>query len=255
MDAAAPRSLPVISARGRPRAALRLGIWLVALYAAWTGVLFVGYRVLLPLAPARLSWLREAYFMGAEFVVWLLPVLWLAGRAASTPGVDVRGALAWLTLRPMGGGGTALLAAGTWFAVQFCVSRVERGVWLPPVGLAYGPIGAASTLVLGPLYEEILFRGFALRSLREAGARPFAAVTLSSLAWVGLHAPGWLFHAFYDARPLAPAVHDAVALMLLGIVLGVLQLRTRALLIPIAVHIAHNIWNEGVARWLLAAFG
>jgi membrane protease YdiL (CAAX protease family) len=155
----------------------------------------------------------------------------------------------------MGGVRNALLAAAIWFVVQLCVSRLEKGVWLPPVRLAYGPIGAASTLVLGPLYEEILFRGFALRSLREAGARPFGAVALSSLAWVGLHAPGWLFHAFYDARPLAPAVHDAVAFMLLGIVLGALQLRMRALLIPVAVHIAHNIWNEGVIRWLLAAFG
>jgi membrane protease YdiL (CAAX protease family) len=217
-------------------------------------VLFLGYRAILPLAPARaLPWLRDAYFMGAEIIVWLLPVLWLASAAASTSHADARGALAWLTLRPLRGG-TALVAAAAWFAVQLCVSRLERGVWLPPVRLAYGPIGAISTLVLGPLFEEILFRGFALRSLREAGTRPFAAVALSSLAWVGLHAPGWLFHAFHDARPLAPAAHDAVAIALLGLVLGALQLRTRALLVPVAVHIVHNVWNEGVVRWLLATF-
>lgn len=83
-----------------------------------------------------------------------------------------------------------------------------------------------TTSVLAPLFEETLFRGFLLPSLAQVMPVP-AAVALSSLAFSLAH--------------LSP--RDAPQLLALGMLLGLVYIRSKNLLSPIVVH---GVWNGTV---------
>lgn len=84
-------------------------------------------------------------------------------------------------------------------------------------------VSVAMVVVLAPVAEEILFRGYILRGLAER-LRPGAALWLSTLLFVVAH-----------ANPVQVPVGLA-----LGLVCGWIFLRTRSLALCIVVHLANN---------------
>jgi len=91
--------------------------------------------------------------------------------------------------------------------------RTPGYVWM----VLYAVIGA-------PLAEEILFRGFVQGYLRRLFP-PAGAIVLSALLFAFFHQP----------------VHAAIAVFLLGLILGYQRERTRSLLAPIITHILFNL--------------
>lgn len=84
---------------------------------------------------------------------------------------------------------------------------------------------AVAAVLIGPIFEEIFFRGFIYRNLRDLTG-PGAAMVISAL----------LFGLVHLQAPLI------VPLAALGIVLAFLFERSGSLLVPIAVH---ALWNLG----------
>jgi hypothetical protein len=81
-------------------------------------------------------------------------------------------------------------------------------------------------IVLAPLGEEILFRGFLFRGL-NAGLGPAGAVLLTALTWAALHVQyNWLFMA---------------QILFFGIVLGWIRLRSGSLLLVMLLHAIINL--------------
>ena len=93
-------------------------------------------------------------------------------------------------------------------------------------------IYVASYALLAPLWEEAVFRGFLLPSLcRYMPAH--AAVCVSAVVFAGAH-----------CSPMTPG------LLLLGVLLGGVYVRTRSLVAPIMLH---GLWNlHTIAAMLLA---
>jgi len=83
-------------------------------------------------------------------------------------------------------------------------------------------------IVLAPLYEELLIRGFLFKGFLKSSLGPIGAVMLSGLFWS-------IVHFQYDVAMI-------FGIFVFSILLGLARLNTKSLLTPIAMHI---FWNIG----------
>lgn len=90
------------------------------------------------------------------------------------------------------------------------------------------PLFWLAIIVLGPLFEELFFRGFLMTGLmqsRRLGA--VGAVLITSVTWA-------LVHQQYETM-------DILWILVIGILLGITRLRTQSLVPCIAIHMAMNL--------------
>jgi|GEM_PF-2288312 len=184
--------------------------------------------------------LRFTWWTAAKLVTWLLPT-WILLRRCG--GASAR----WLGLATARGLGVASVWSVLWIAVQ------ELGGWLqlplfsrPPADLAWYSL--AGSLVIAPIFEELMFRGALLRTMRAAGHSQSLCVIASAIAFAMLHVPGWIFRRGLDAS-IAAAFLSMCAF---GVVAGLLAWRTPALWAPILFHSANNFWSSGALAGVLA---
>lgn len=231
--------LPRTSTAEHSRATHRLlACWIVSVLLLWSFAHALSRWVFMmdENAPA----LRFAWWTAAKVVAWLLPT-WIWLRRCG--GASAR----WLGLTTTRGLGVALLWSVLWIAAQ------ELGGWLqlplfsrPPAGLAwYSLIGS---LVIAPIFEELMFRGAMLRAMQEAGNSRRLCVTGSAIAFAMLHVPGWIFRRGLDAS-IAGAFLSMCAF---GIVAGMLAWRAPSLWAPIFFHAANNFWSTGALAFCIA---
>ena len=83
-------------------------------------------------------------------------------------------------------------------------------------------------VIVGPLFEEVVFRGFLLPAWANSRVGPWGAVVLSSIAWAAIHVQ-------YFDQPLWMAL-----IVVLGILFGAARLVTRGLLLPLLLHALNN---------------
>lgn len=127
-----------------------------------------------------------------------------------------------------------------WILVACCCSAVADGMsyllgrQLVPEFMkqAYGTAGFLPLLwlavvVLAPLFEELLFRGFLLEGLRSSRLGAPASVALTSAAWAAIH--------------LQYGIYDLTVIFLLGLVLGLARIRTRSIITPMLMHAVNNL--------------
>ena len=96
---------------------------------------------------------------------------------------------------------------------------VYRTGWLVPLFVAI--------IVVGPLFEEIFFRGFVLAGYRRSPIGAVGAVALTSLGWAALHVQ-------YETYGLATVAA-------LGILLGVARIRSGSTIITLLMHAFSNL--------------
>ena len=88
-------------------------------------------------------------------------------------------------------------------------------------------LGFISVVVVAPIIEEFLFRGFLYSQLRRSFLRDWGAIAVSSLVWTAIHFQyevGILFFLF-----------------LFGLFLGYFRIKYNSLLIPVALHTLNNL--------------
>jgi membrane protease YdiL (CAAX protease family) len=105
------------------------------------------------------------------------------------------------------------------FMTEIYVSSQEAGMF-------FAILLTITLIVLAPLGEEILFRGFLFRGL-HAGLGPAGAILLTALTWAALHVQyNWLFMA---------------QILFFGIVLGWIRWRSGSLLLVMLLHAIINL--------------
>jgi membrane protease YdiL (CAAX protease family) len=212
-------------------------LWASCSLALWTAAWIVHEALFVPRGWCMGSWSAGLYWTAAKLAVWIGPAIWLLRRA----GEDVGAATGLGTARGLPQG---LLIALAWLGVQALWSR-SGGAW--PPSQSVGGYGAANAYVIAPLFEELVFRGFALRRLRARGASLGPAALATSITFGLLHVPGWLFMKGASATTvllIAPVV-------LIGVVLAAVSWRLPSLWACIAVHLANNAWNGGLVSSLI----
>ncbi len=108
------------------------------------------------------------------------------------------------------------------------LSRFEPAGWLKEaVGemFEFPLLGMLVLFISGPVFEEIIFRGFFLKQLLPRYG-PAVAIACSALLFGIMH-----FN-----------LHQAVNAFVLGIVFGIIYYKTGSLLLSIAAHMANNIY-------------
>jgi membrane protease YdiL (CAAX protease family) len=207
-------------------------LWTSCSLALWTAAWVVHEALFVPRGWCLASWSAGLYWTVAKVAVWVGPAVWLLRRAGEDPGAAT--GLATVRGLPQG-----FLIALAWLGGQVIWSKV-RGVWPPPESIS--DYGAVNAYVVAPVFEEFVFRGFALRRLRARGAKFWPAALASSIAFGLLHLPGWFFMKGASAATLSllPSV------VLIGVVLAAVSWRVPSLWACIAVHLANNAWNGGL---------
>jgi membrane protease YdiL (CAAX protease family) len=92
--------------------------------------------------------------------------------------------------------------------------------------------------VAAPLFEELFFRGFLLQGLHRSRIRPWGAVLCTSLFWT-------VFHAGYDLYAL-------FGILLGGLLLGLVWLRTRSVWPGVFLHALMNLVATVQTAWVVA---
>ena len=88
-------------------------------------------------------------------------------------------------------------------------------------------LGFISSVVVAPVIEEFLFRGFLYAQLRRSFLKDWGAIAVSSLVWTTIHFQ-------YEIGIL-------LVLFLFGLFLGYFRIKYNSLLIPIALHTLNNL--------------
>jgi len=208
----------------------------LAFYAVWC----LRVVVLLPVdnkihEPA----LRQAWGQGLRFLLWILPVVLYATY------VDRTSWLAFLRLnrtprRPLQA--VALSAAFlTLITICSCFLQggrlkgflaIDRSTWISAV---------VWTLYVA-LAEEVLFRGFIYRKLRDT--RSFAKANLqTSVLFVLIHWPGWLYIRGCQWN----LVELSVGILFASLVFGALLELTESLWPPILLHTLNNLFSMALS--------
>ncbi len=81
------------------------------------------------------------------------------------------------------------------------------------------------TVIMAPIFEEIVFRGIIMKGMINGGTRPAKAIFISAVVFGLVHGNPWQF----------------VGAILLGSVLGYVYLKTQSLLMSILLHAFNNL--------------
>ncbi len=229
-----------LAAGRRPiRRAAPFLLWLTLLYGGWILAWVAHQQLLRHSGMLGDRTLDTAYWLVCKGVVWLLPVALFIRHEQGTGRV-----LDWLGLKNFRGLWLGAVVSALWLVLQAGEAVLARQAF---PARAMMDASLLSALVVAPAFEEIIFRGYALRRLRELGARPMTAVALSALAWALLHVPGWLF----QGQSFSALAAGGGSIVIFGLVLGALRLRAPSLWAPILVHLVNNAWHQGALSWLL----
>ena len=98
-------------------------------------------------------------------------------------------------------------------------------------------LGIITTLIVAPVLEEFIFRGFLFSQLKNTLGN-WGAISLSSLAWTSLHFQ-------YEVKIL-------FILFLLGLVLGFLRWKYNSLFLVMVLHAINNLIAFSIAYFTFA---
>jgi membrane protease YdiL (CAAX protease family) len=141
------------------------------------------------------------------------------------------------------------IASAGWIAGQ--LQRAVTGIEVPAIGHstleqmvqgtrdAWWWLMGLSAVVLAPILEECLYRGFVQQALRRAGLGPWPSVMLASIVFTLMH---------IGSIPEAARAASLTSLAALACCFGWLAERTGSLAAPVAAHVAFNLVNLVVAR-------
>ena len=97
-------------------------------------------------------------------------------------------------------------------------------------------LGLISVIIIAPIAEEFIFRGFLYSQLKITKLGSWGAVTVSSLLWTVIH---------LQYEPLI-----LVILFIFGIFLGYIRMAYSSLVLPIALHAINNTFAFMMAYFL-----
>lgn len=170
-----------------------------------------------------------AYWTLAKLIIWISPILFIVTRALKQPLAAYLG-----LVRFRSGVRTGFVIGAILVAVSAAIDAFTRSHVLPHLSW---PL--MNALIVAPLLEEVMFRGFALKALQESGCPFWFANGIASILFLGLHLPGWHF-----TRGLgSSSVMLGLSVFLVGIVAGYAKRRSNSTWASVTVHFLNNAYS------------
>jgi membrane protease YdiL (CAAX protease family) len=169
------------------------------------------------------------YWTAAKVLLWITPMLMNVALVMRRPVAE------YLQLTEPARGIRAGLAIGA--VLVALLASVD--VFVKTFGWPSPAWALLNALVIAPLFEEVVFRGFVLRVLEESGYTFWTANAIAALMFLGLHLPGWHFTQGLGAAQLVLGV----GIVIVGLVAGYAKRRAQSTWASIAVHFVNNLYS------------
>jgi uncharacterized protein len=186
----------------------------------------------------RLQWdvgTDTIYWIVMKVLVWILPAVLairLIERADVAEFMEARPQDAPRGLR------WGLLVGLALVVVSYVGKTLPSGT--PPRALTLDLV-LLNAVVVAPLVEEITLRGFFLKRLELNGRGFWSANILTTLVFVLMHVPGWLFKGRFPS--MVSLVLAMGPLAVLSLLLGWTKKRSKSLYGPIVLHAINNLYS------------
>jgi uncharacterized protein len=139
--------------------------------------------------------------------------------------------LRWPGWRQAGGSVLIVLAVTYGFELLLDVCNIDTGgnEWMMSVARTAGsvPLLLFAIVIVAPIVEELLFRGFLLPGFSRTPLGAVGGVALTALVWAGLH--------------IQYNVWGIGEVLLMGVLLGAVRVRTGSLIPCLAIHVINNL--------------
>jgi hypothetical protein len=177
---------------------------------------------------------KDGFFLGlvtvstAPFAILLV---WFFAWTRQRPDFDWR---AYLALRPVRWR-SVIVWSSIGLAVSFATDILKYAFDVPVMSefivesyrtARYMPLFILAIVIMAPVWEETLFRGFMYAGYAASPIGPAGAILIPSVLWA-------LIHLQYEA-------HDIASIFVLGVTIGVARWRTGSLYVPVAMHLTLN---------------
>jgi uncharacterized protein len=219
--------LPLRVALGHSRDAMkRVVLYYVSLIAAWVAAWLLYEAIGLR---GGSSTRQFAYWTAAKLLIWILPLLLIIKLSCRKSLVE------YLALKDVRGGARVGLAFGLVFVgLSFAVDVWTKRFFWPGFTTA-----TVNVLVIAPLFEEVVFRGFVLTALQESGTKFWRSNIVAAVMFLGLHVPGWYFMG--SLKPSQALT--AVSIVVIGGVAGYARRASGSTWGSVAVHFLNNLYS------------
>jgi hypothetical protein len=183
---------------------------------------------------------RNFAYLAAVQGLTVLAMVWLLTRARDglsrahmlrLKAVSLRSGVAWVV-----GGLAVVIAFGEILKLFMDIGDKEALAWLSVLQPAW--IGFVVLVFIGPISEEVLFRGFIFGGLAQSVIGPVGAIVVTSALWAVLHLQyTWVIMA---------------VIFVYGLVFGAMRWKSASLWPPVVAHCVVNLLS-GVAYYLGAS--
>jgi membrane protease YdiL (CAAX protease family) len=218
---------------GCPRS--RIAVWttalVIAIYVAWIGAWMLKQSLDQHTAWAATEPGGFVYWTAMKVLLWIVPAVLLIRLSGRSFG-DVLGLSQWRHA-VLWGGGTALLLG--------LISLTTKAIQHKPLLSVSVGWPLFSAIVIAPVFEEFLFRGAVLGALTQR-YRFATANVLTAVSFLAIHLPGWYFQGRLWQNLTSPS-GGAAAILLLGLVFGLVAHKSRSLLASILAHGLNNLFS------------
>jgi membrane protease YdiL (CAAX protease family) len=102
---------------------------------------------------------------------------------------------------------------------EFMVDAYRTSVWPALFWIA--------VVIFGPVFEEIFFRGFLFVGFQQSRLGSVGTIFLTAFIWALLH--------------IQYSIYGIVTIVIIGIILGIVRLKTGSLWSPLIVHVLNNL--------------
>lgn len=174
-----------------------------------------------------------AYWVSAKILIWLLPVFVLieyVERARPSQFLELT--------NPLKGLAIGLLISLPLITLFYVLDRIvdrPKHLALPVLSLAL-----LNGVIVAPVVEEIVFRGFYLPKLLLNGIVFWVANGITTIFFLSMHLPGWYFQGKLH---LDSVLTPIASIAFLSLLLGLVKVKTRSLYATIVIHLVNNLYS------------
>jgi len=173
---------------------------------------------------------ESIYWIVMKFIVWVFPLLVLLRYYFK---VNLRDYLRLVNMK------RGLLSGAVLGVIFISLSAIydflAKSFHPPTINLSF-----CGAIIFAPLFEEIVFRGFILRSIYDENQAFWKANLITALMFLGIHIPGWYFQ---ERLFLISSVTSVLTVLLVGLIAGYAKRRSDSLWGSILFHAINNLYS------------
>jgi len=196
---------------------------------AWTGAWLLWLALEARFEAFGSEWAELLYWLLIKTMIWILPGFWVLKRCDNAKRIFL--VQSWKKTLVWG------FAIGGFLLALNIGTRIMSGNWSLPYA---SPLDFLGVVIIAPISEEFIMRGAVLSALRLK-LHFLTANIITAFLFMLLHFPGWYFKGVLQMNLLNP-LSGALAILLIGFLLGVAAEKGKSLYSAIIVHMLNNLF-------------